>query len=514
MRNITLENLPVNSPLKNSLYHKSGTVAHVKGEVIKPEYVGIMKECGITHLIEIDIIDNISEFLFKTKNKSIRVNDLPDDSTLAHPLFKEDGTLLLEKNIKISGAKKAGLLRQGIETLYIEKSESELEAKRIFDYKKKVRLLVAQKPSGANQESDNLRPKLEFKAVEMNDTSSLTNADEIHKSAPLDVKPSGMPLSDFMNKKDPFASRTMENKIEFVNSHNEIIRFALDLYGLFKDSEKVDIKNVDDLTKKVINGMVEDKEMFLNMLNMEKIDNYVVHHSLNTTSLAVNIATAMGFNQEQVTEVAYSAFLCDVGMTKIPENIIYKPAKLTSGETELIQKHPVYSFDLIKEKFHKIPFSTPLVAYQVHERCDGTGYPSRRGKTVIHKYAKVIALADIYDALISKRPWRPGHVPHSAVREILEMGNKQKLDIDTIKGFLKFNSAYPIGSVVQLNSGLKAKVISTNENDYTRPIVCTIENIQGKMVEKEKIDLAKNHMVEIVKVLRSDDKTDWLLKGF
>ena len=514
MKNITLEKIPTNSPLKNSLYHKSGTVAHVKGDVVKPEYINIMKECGISGLIEIEVIDNISEFLFKTKNKSIKLEELPDESTLAHPLYKEDGTLLLEKNIKITGAKKASLIRQGIETLYIEKSEGELEAKRIFEYKKKVRLLAAGKPQGTDQNSQNLRPKLDFKPVEMDDTSKLPAADDMHKSVSLESKPEGTPLSSFINQVDPFVSRTIETKLEYVNSHNQIIKFATDLYCLFKDSEKVDIKNVDDLTKKVINGMIDDKDMFLNMLNMEKIDNYVVHHALNTTSLAVNIAAALGFNQEQVTEVAYSAFLSDVGMTKIPKNIIYKPSKLTSAEVELVQKHPIYSFDLIKEKFTKIPISTPLIAYQVHERCDGSGYPRNRSKAVIHKYAKVIALADVYDALISKRPWRPGHVPHSAVREVLEMGNKQKLDIDAIKGFLKFNSAYPIGSVVQLNNGQKAKVISTNESDYTRPIVCIIENLQGKMVEKEKIDLTKNHMLEITKVLRSDDKTEWLLKGF
>jgi len=225
------------------------------------------------------------------------------------------------------------------------------------------------------------------------------------------------------------------------------------------------------------------------------------------------MATSLGYGTEQVLEIAYGSFLADIGMLKLADKIVGKPGKLTANETLEIQKHPMIGVDLLKN-FTNIPLTTPLIVLQSHERLDGTGYPKNRKSPTIHKYSKIVSVADVYDAMISKRNWRPAKLPYEAMTEILQMGNQQKLDIDSIKGLLKYTSVFPVGSMVLLSDGKKAKVISSNESDFTKPIVCIMSVEGGAIKEGERIDLTKQKNISIQKVLQADFSRDSILKGF
>ena len=112
-----------------------------------------------------------------------------------------------------------------------------------------------------------------------------------------------------------------------------------------------------------------------------------------------------------------------------------------------------------------------FIGYQVHERTNGSGYPRRRSAMTIHRFAKIVAIADVFSAMTRPRPYRPAILPHEAVKQILVDGSHNKLDRTLLRAFLDCVSAFPIGSVVELNNGLKGNVLRATPGLHTRPVI-------------------------------------------
>jgi HD-GYP domain-containing protein (c-di-GMP phosphodiesterase class II) len=112
-----------------------------------------------------------------------------------------------------------------------------------------------------------------------------------------------------------------------------------------------------------------------------------------------------------------------------------------------------------------------MVAYQMHERCDGSGYPRGCQGGRIHELAKVAAVADVFVALVCPRPHRPGIVPYHAVKKILLDTKDGLFDVKAVRALLKTVSLFPIGSYVALNDGRVGRVVRASGDFYDRPIV-------------------------------------------
>ena len=171
-------------------------------------------------------------------------------------------------------------------------------------------------------------------------------------------------------------------------------------------------------------------------------------------------------------------------MVKVPEYIRNKPGKLNAYERILIQRHPIHSLDLLQNIPH-LPFTTPFIAYQVHERHDGRGYPRRRKARTIHDYAKIVAIADIYDALTCERPYRQKLTPFRAMEGVLKICCQRSIDQKFLRAFINATSVFPLASFVLLGGNKIGKVVATTEQ-MTKPIVRLLiqdgQNIDGNII--------------------------------
>lgn len=151
---------------------------------------------------------------------------------------------------------------------------------------------------------------------------------------------------------------------------------------------------------------------------VEHKDPYTAGHQRRVADLARAIATEMDLSQDHIDAVRLAGLLHDLGKVSVPSEILTKPTKLTETEFKLIMEHPRIAFDILKP----ITFPWPIaeIIFQHHERIDGSGYPRGLKSDDILIEAKVLAVADVVEAMITHRPYRPARKLEEAVREISE----------------------------------------------------------------------------------------------
>lgn len=224
-------------------------------------------------------------------------------------------------------------------------------------------------------------------------------------------------------------------------------------------------------------------------------DSYIFTHSLNVTIYTIGLATELKFTEKQLFEIGLGAILHDVGKIMVPKDILEKNGRLTSEEFEQIKQHSRAGFDLLRNT-PNISLITAHCAFQHHERLNGSGYPQGITGDQIHQYAKILAVADVFDACTSNRVYRKAMLPHEAL-EILYAGAGTLFDKQIVEMFSRTVAIYPTGLTVYLNDGRKAVVAKQNKFFSMRPIIRVFEHA-GVRVEPYEVDLLTDRHVAII----------------
>jgi HD-GYP domain-containing protein (c-di-GMP phosphodiesterase class II) len=291
-------------------------------------------------------------------------------------------------------------------------------------------------------------------------------------------EPSGPPLFDSILTPEPLTLRPAARIREMVEIHSSVVKNAEQIFAQVRMREHVDPGLISGLSNSVVRGLVNDQNLVLNLSGLITSNHYLVSHSINTTLLAVNIAAVLGFSTPQVFELAYGALLHDIGMARIKPEIVAKKSPLAPDEALEVRRHPVIGLDIL-QTFSRLPKTTPLVVYQENERLDGTGYPRRRKRALIHTYAKIVMVASAYDAMCSDRPHRPARLPYHGMERILQEVNAQKFETEVVRALLRVMGLFPVGSWVRMSDGSVARVVAPNQHSYTRPVVSIVVDPAG-----------------------------------
>jgi len=200
-------------------------------------------------------------------------------------------------------------------------------------------------------------------------------------------------------------------------------------------------------------------------------DEYTHSHSLNVAYICLFIAKWMKLNSDILIEVLEAGLLHDVGKCLIPSEILNKPAVLNEQEFAEIKKHPVYGYQILSAESDVKP-STALAALTHHEKMNGKGYPLGVMDNKIHPYGKIVAVADIYDAMTSNRVYHSKSSPFQ-VFSILEDLAYSSLDPEIVMSFISTLSGYYVGDRVLLSDGRYGRLVFINPRSISRPIVQT-----------------------------------------
>ncbi len=225
-------------------------------------------------------------------------------------------------------------------------------------------------------------------------------------------------------------------------------------------------------------------------------DNQTYVHSINVAIYALIIGVSLGLSENMLVDLGLGAMLHDIGKIWVPVDVLNKPGKLTTEEYEQIKKHAELGHDVLVKQ-HELSYLVAHCAYQHHERLNGTGYPRGLVGDDIHLFGKIIAVADVYDAMVMHRPYRRGMLP-ADVMEYLYSRVDTEYDLNMVALFSKKVSMYPIGTEVKLSDGRTAIVKNTNPNFPGRPIVRVIQNERGEAITPEDVNLIEHLYITIV----------------
>lgn len=218
-------------------------------------------------------------------------------------------------------------------------------------------------------------------------------------------------------------------------------------------------------------------------------DSYIFHHSFNVTLYTLSIGLELKLSQKQLEQLGVGAILHDIGKMLVPEEILLKPGKLTEDEFCEIKKHSEHGFEILRQ-LHSVSLIIAHCAYQHHERLDGSGYPRGIKGEDIHPFAKIIAVADVFDAMTSNRVYRKAMLPHQAL-EVLYAGSGSLFDSQVIEAFRSSVAMYPNGMIVELNDGRKGIVTDQNKGVTDRPVIRIIEEDGQETDSPYPLDLSK-----------------------
>ncbi|WP_053956278.1 HD-GYP domain-containing protein [Inediibacterium massiliense] len=234
----------------------------------------------------------------------------------------------------------------------------------------------------------------------------------------------------------------------------------------------------------LLDDLLGNRDILLNLSDIKTADEYTFAHSVNVCVLSLITGIAMGYNRERLEKLGVGAILHDIGKVWIPKEILNKPAKLTEEEYKRIKTHSKLGYDMIK-RYDYISSLSAIVVLTHHERYDGKGYPLGKKGEEIHEFARIVSIADVYDALTSDRVYKKKMFPHEAVEYLVSMGGHQ-FDYEIVKKFIAHVAVYPLGTMVVLSTGEKGIVIKV---DHTYPNRPTIRCMYG--VDGEKYDIFK-----------------------
>ena len=208
------------------------------------------------------------------------------------------------------------------------------------------------------------------------------------------------------------------------------------------------------------------------------VEGYTTAHSVSVCALSVLIGMSLGYDRARLYELAAGALLHDVGKATIPRDILHKEGPLTEPELEVVREHTTYGFEWLKA-CQGISLPTSYVAYQHHERLDGSGYPRGLKGRDIHPYARITAVADVFDAITTDRPYRRRVPTYEAVQSILRESGA-KFDRRVCAALLRRVAIFPPGAQVKLSTGERAIVLAVPSEVPTRPEVYLVTDAEGR----------------------------------
>lgn len=232
------------------------------------------------------------------------------------------------------------------------------------------------------------------------------------------------------------------------------------------------------------------RELFDMLHNMRSSGESTYFHALNVALLCRQMGKWLKVSEEQLNLLTLCGLFHDIGKLKIPTEILDKPGKYTDEEYALVQKHPQYSYDLLKS----LPLDAHIknAALSHHERCDGSGYPSGLLPEATDDYAMLVAIADVYDAMTAARSYRAPLCPFQVIAGFEERG-LQKYKPKYVLTFLSHVAGLYQNSRVLLSDGRSANIVMINSNSLSKPIV--------QLADSTCIDLSREHGLQIQAVM-------------
>ena len=293
-------------------------------------------------------------------------------------------------------------------------------------------------------------------------------------SAPESKRTIEFSIKDVRQNSGPY--RAYKNLIEKLSSAFTGIKSGID----------IEMRAIDNICVQLLQDLRENPDSFIGfILGGEVTGHELAKSSVNTAILSALTAQALNLPNHKIHNIVAGALLHDIGMLRLSKGITEKKGGLSDAELEQIKSHITHTSKIVtKELFG--PNEVNLIAIQHHERWDGKGYPDHLLGPAIDIGARIVSVADAFEAMVSKKSYRNSMIGYQAIKNLLA-DNSRRFDPAVIMAFTKIMGIYPIGSIVKLNDGSVARVVSVHTNAPLRPVVQMLMDEGGTVAVPGKV---------------------------
>ena len=253
----------------------------------------------------------------------------------------------------------------------------------------------------------------------------------------------------------------------------------------------MDVPSLQKVTDSIVFDLFNNHDNLVQLTDIRTHDAYTFAHSVNVAVLSAMMGMLCHLPKEELSIITLGGLLHDLGKIDVHADILNKNRSLTTNEFDIMKKHPNDGARRIL-KIKNLPKASILaaIASQHHEHIDGTGYPRGIKGEEMHRYAKITAIADVYDALTSERPYKKAYMPNIAYN-IMHNINKGQFDPKLLETFFNNVALYPEGAVLKTTFGF-AVVKESKFGRTTTPVIILFADTNGKLLDQHTvIDLSE-----------------------
>ena len=264
------------------------------------------------------------------------------------------------------------------------------------------------------------------------------------------------------------------------------------VYNTFQSIEEngtLDTTALQRVTDSIVFDLFENRNNLVQLTDIRAHDAYTFAHSVNVAVLSAMMGMLCHMPRDEISLITLGGLLHDLGKVDVSSDILTKNRGLSDREFKIMKNHPLDGSRRILN-VSDLPKKSILaaIAAQHHEHIDGSGYPNGITGNEMHHYAKITAIADVYDALTSERPYKKAYMPNIAYN-IMHNINKGQFDQDLLDTFFNNVALYPEGAVLKTTFGF-AVVKESRFGRTTTPIIILFADTNGKLLnERSVIDL-------------------------
>jgi len=276
-------------------------------------------------------------------------------------------------------------------------------------------------------------------------------------------------------------------------SCKRILRKTMDA---FENNAVVELGDMMGTINDLIEEILAKPDIQISLNDISAADEYTFSHSVSSTVYSLLIAKQLNYTKSMMEKLAVGALLHDMGKVFLDKRIMNKIEPLTAEEFDYIKTHTTLGYEALK-KCPNITELSRIISLYHHERMDGSGYPSGTPAGQLHDFVRIVAIADVYDALTENRCYRRKWSTNQAVNYLIENA-ESKFDLNMVSVFIKQIAIYPNGSMVRLSNNATGIVKEQNKNYSLRPVIRVITDEKGNDIDVYDLDLMKELSITII----------------